>query len=397
MYDLIFFYKRFVSIGGAERLMIEEYRSAVRRGIKPIIITLELSESVFQFFDLSNVNFYVPKSTGFLRYLNLAFFLRKHKKAKFLCASGWLELYFYHKILNLDYSLHLHHPCFMSFNDTDKYSLFQKKNFDELVHSNIGASRFVRLRGDLTYLQLFFYTFKERISRLAIKSATFVFVLSEYAKLEKKKIYGIDAIVERGAVDQGRLNDLQYMRGIRKSTINCPPIKLITVARLDENKRLDELIMGCKAYLNAIPGSQLSIVGGGPLQKNLKKMVEDLCLSEKVFLLGRLSDKDLSDLYHESDLFISLDWADFRITSYEALQHGCPVLLSSETDQDGLLEATGWIDYIEPQSAMLEKYLYSKRILPSPSLELAPLEAYLKEVSWDSFFGRIANRIFSKC
>lgn len=127
MYDLIFFYKRFVSIGGAERLMLEEYRSAVRRGIRPIIVTLELSESVFQFFDLSDVDFYVPKSTGFLRYLNLALFLCRNKKAKFLCASGWLELYFYHKILNLNYSLHLHHPCFMSFNDTDKYSFFQKK------------------------------------------------------------------------------------------------------------------------------------------------------------------------------------------------------------------------------------------------------------------------------
>lgn len=393
MYDLIFFYKRLISVGGAERLMLEEYRSAVRRGIKPIIITLELSESVFQFFDLSGINFYIPKSTGFLRYLNLALFLYKNKKAKFLCASGWLELYFYHKILNLDYSLHLHHPCFMSFNDTDKYSLFQKKNFDELVHSNIGASRFLRLRSELTYLQLFFYTFKERISRLAIKSATFVFVLSEYAKLEKKKIYGVNAIVERGAVNQERLNDLEYMRGIRKSTINDPPRKLITVARLDENKRLDELIIGCKDYLNAIPDSQLNIVGGGPLQKNLQKMVEDLGLSEKVFLLGRLSDRDLSNLYQESDLFISLDWADFRITSYEALQHGCPVLLSSETDREGLLEATGWIDYIDPKSAMLKEYLYSKTILPSPPLDLAPLEAYLKEVSWDSFFGRIASRI----
>jgi glycosyltransferase involved in cell wall biosynthesis len=397
MYDLIFFYKRFISIGGAERLMIEEYRSAVRQGIKPIIITLELSKSVSQVFDISDVNFYIPKSSGFLRYLNLGIFFYKNKKSKFLCASGWLELYFYHKILNLDYSLHLHHPCFMSFNDTDKYSLFQKKNFTDLVNSNIGATRFLSLRNNLTLLQVLIYTLKERISRLAIKSATFVFVLSEYAKLEKKKVYGINAIVERGAVDQGRLNDLEYIRRIRKSTINCPPKKLITVARLDENKRLDELIMGCKAYLNAIPGSQLNIVGGGPLQQNLQAMVEDLGLSEKVFLLGRLSDRDLSDLYHESDLFVSLDWADFRITSYEALQHGCPVLLSSETDRESLLEATGWIDYIEPQSIMLEKYLYSKIILPSPSLELEPLEAYLKEVSWDSFFGRIASRIFSTC
>ena len=50
--------------------------------------------------------------------------------------------------------------------------------------------------------------------------------------------------------------------------------------------------------------------------------------------MGFVSDTDLIKYYNISDLFISIDWADFRITQFEALASNTPVLISNETDKN---------------------------------------------------------------
>ena len=49
-----------------------------------------------------------------------------------------------------------------------------------------------------------------------------------------------------------------------------------------------------------------------------------------------------------ADLFISIDWADYRITSYEALAMGTKVILSDETDTDEFLIKSSYLYITSP-------------------------------------------------
>ena len=65
-------------------------------------------------------------------------------------------------------------------------------------------------------------------------------------------------------------------------------------------------------------------------------------------MVGFIPDEKIYDYYSWADLFVSIDWTDFRITSYEAMAMGTKVLLSDETDADSDLINTGYYYLTEP-------------------------------------------------
>ena len=48
----------------------------------------------------------------------------------------------------------------------------------------------------------------------------------------------------------------------------------------------------------------LLLVGGGPLEDELRAQADGLGLAERVRFVGRVSDKDLPAYYHAADLFV---------------------------------------------------------------------------------------------
>ena len=66
--------------------------------------------------------------------------------------------------------------------------------------------------------------------------------------------------------------------------------KFVTIGRLSPEKNHANLIHGFKLYCDEYPESKLFIVGAGGLQKALTALIEELQLTNKVFLLGRLSN-----------------------------------------------------------------------------------------------------------
>ena len=105
------------------------------------------------------------------------------------------------------------------------------------------------------------------------------------------------------------------------------------------------------AEINNLEGGwQWTIVGEGPVSKDLTKLVEETELSGKVRVLGFISEDEKQTLLKEADLFLMPSYIDsnsmegFGISYAEAAMYGVPSIAGSNS---GAAEAvindkTGW-------------------------------------------------------
>lgn len=103
---------------------------------------------------------------------------------------------------------------------------------------------------------------------------------------------------------------------------------IFSLGRLVYYKGFEFLIDSAK-YLN--DDYAILIGGDGPLKESFLKMISDNKLSEKVFLLGKISDTELPTYYHFCDLFClpSIYRSEmFGVVQLEAMAMGRPVISS---------------------------------------------------------------------
>ena len=109
---------------------------------------------------------------------------------------------------------------------------------------------------------------------------------------------------------------------------------LFTVGRLDRMKRTDLLIRALKHTRTPV---RACIAGTGPDRAVLEQLVDDLGLRERVKLLGRVDDQQLTDLYAASlAVFYAPYDEDYGYVTVEAFKSGKPVLTAA--DSGGTLE-----------------------------------------------------------
>ena len=149
---IILFYKVLEAPGGAERLLLHEYKEFKRMGHDVSIVTFAFNSEAF-FSESVDENDLLVLTQGPLAILKLRAVLKQNPGAIVLGSSGHLDLYLSTLFSNLNYSLHIHHPSFMSFNEYDKYSLFQRAKFDNMLYSNFDAARFAKIRDSLSLWQ----------------------------------------------------------------------------------------------------------------------------------------------------------------------------------------------------------------------------------------------------
>ena len=87
-----------------------------------------------------------------------------------------------------------------------------------------------------------------------------------------------------------------------------------------------------------LPNHSLLIVGTGAEHNNLKALIEQLNLQNRVFLLGEKSQELLAEIYSNSDLFLLCSLSEGRPNVVlEALACGTPVLTSAVQGVDELI------------------------------------------------------------
>src|SRR5260370_14974492 len=93
---------------------------------------------------------------------------------------------------------------------------------------------------------------------------------------------------------------------------------ILSVARLCEKKGLEFLIQACHVLVDRGVAFQCRIVGYGPLEDKLQKMIACLALRDTVSLLGKMTQDQLAELYPQADLVM------------------LPCLVLKNGDQDGI-------------------------------------------------------------
>jgi len=378
-----------VSPGGAERLLFREFENFSKMGYDVEIVSYFIADDI----SMSNN---IPKekliSLGGVNtiesFARLLKYILRNRDAIYLCNSGYVDLYLASLLTRIKYSMHIHQPSFMSFNETDKYSFIHKKAFEKLVSGNFGAKKFIVIKKKMSFLKKIKINLRAFISYFAVRKAEHIFVLSDYAVREKRELYGVDAHFLCGALEKEML---EYKPKTISDYKNYDTI-LLAVARLDKHKRIDELLYAFSEFLKESPNSILLIGGKGEEEQNLRKISDNLNINSNVRFLGFISDEELPDYYALADLFISLDWGDFRITAFEALAAGTKVLLSNETDADSILEQTGYFYLSAPER--ISAYEGIKLALKSETkFSDEEMKKLLEKYVWDNYFKDIIKYI----
>jgi glycosyltransferase involved in cell wall biosynthesis len=108
---------------------------------------------------------------------------------------------------------------------------------------------------------------------------------------------------------------------------------IFSVGRLDPRKRIDVLIKSFARILPKYKDIYLLVGGTGEEEEGLKKLTEELGITDRVKFLGFIPDSELFDYYAACDVFAFPSWTSSGITPYEALAVGKKVVWTSEADE----------------------------------------------------------------
>lgn len=173
---------------------------------------------------------------------------------------------------------------------------------------------------------------------------------------------------------------------------------LLTVGRLVKRKGVQWFIENALSSLdkNVI----YVVVGDGEEKDNVLRAVKKKSLSDRVFVLGRVSDEELKTTYSNSDIFImpnikvSGDMEGFGMVALEAAAYGLPVVAS---DMEGIKDAVkdqhnGIL--VESQSASQYLQALNSLLADDDAREQFSREArqFVKEnYSWDTIISEYNN------
>ncbi len=119
-------------------------------------------------------------------------------------------------------------------------------------------------------------------------------------------------------------------------------IRLLTVARLVEKKGIVYGIDAVSKLLKVYPNVEYRIVGDGPLKSQLKRYINELKISDKVYLVGGKNQEEIIKLMQESHVFIMSS-----ITDTHGATEGIPVVLMEAMAMKMVVVATRHAGIVE--------------------------------------------------
>ena len=115
---------------------------------------------------------------------------------------------------------------------------------------------------------------------------------------------------------------------------------LLTIGRLVKRKGVAWFIEN--VMTNLPKNYQYLIVGAGPEHANIENLISEKKLGDRVFLLGRISNQELEEVYAKSSIFVMPnisvpgDIEGFGLVALEAVMHNLPVIAA---DLEGIRDA----------------------------------------------------------
>ena len=163
-------------------------------------------------------------------------------------------------------------------------------------------------------------------------------------------VFGVEGSVVNNIVD------IDYNLGMKKEKTD-KKVKIVSVGRLTPQKKIDDIIKALAKVDLSKDSWELTIVGSGPLEEELKNLTQQVGLDSNIHFVGLKSHEEVCQIYSKSDFFcLASDYETFGVVFVEAMSFGLPVigtrcggpeyiinknngLLVERGDIDGLAEA----------------------------------------------------------
>src|SRR5271163_15402 len=224
------------------------------------------------------------------------------------------------------------------------------------------ASFFSRLRGNKTLIH--YHSGEARDHMQRFRSAPFV--LSRIDEIVVPSGYLVDVFQEFGlqAKPIPNLVDLSQFRYRQRDPLRP---HLVCTRGFSHYYSVDVVVRAFAEVRKEYPDALLDLVGGGPLENEIRKLVEDLKL-DGVNFTGVASRGEIGKYYDSADIFINASWLDnMPVSIIEAFGAGTPVVTTSPECMPYLVEhgRTGLLSPVGDEKALAANVV---RLLREPEL-----------------------------
>jgi len=162
---------------------------------------------------------------------------------------------------------------------------------------------------------------------------------------DARNVYARSWSIQRRAEEQGVKVDGIVYSGIEEEWIvgktkftQNDTIKFITVTPLAKSKNIDTILQVFIQLPKELK-CEYTIIGDGDEYDNIKDLIRDLGLEDKVKMLGKKTRDECLEAMKESDVFLMPGYPEtFGLAYLEAMASGCIVVCAKGAGVDGLIE-----------------------------------------------------------
>ena len=143
-------------------------------------------------------------------------------------------------------------------------------------------------------------------------------------------------------------------------------LRLLTVGRLSVTKRIEMLIEAVEILHRTACKVRLTIVGGGKMEQQFRKIAAERELGDAIKITGRMDSEKMPEVYRRNDIFISASMQEGMSNAMlEAMATGLPIVT---TRCEGLAELIDGNGLIVEQDSAEEIAKAVKRLADDPEL-----------------------------
>ncbi|MGN1180527.1 MAG: glycosyltransferase [Suilimivivens sp.] len=218
--------------------------------------------------------------------------------------------------------IHVHHPVMMG--DTARY-LSKKYGVPLVFTYHTRYEQYLHYMG-LSGLR----KFMPRYIRHCTDSCDLVIAPTPLMKsyLEEIPVKPPVSVLPTGLPADSFLPDEEKKTQIREKFLQGRKYLFVSVARLAKEKNIEFLLRSMKLVKEKQGNDfKLLLMGDGPDRKHLRKVVEEMSLSEEIVFGGAVPNEEIKNYCHAADLFLFASRSETQgIVLIESMAAGTPVL-----------------------------------------------------------------------
>jgi glycosyltransferase involved in cell wall biosynthesis len=121
-------------------------------------------------------------------------------------------------------------------------------------------------------------------------------------------------------------------------------LRLLTVGRLSVTKRIEMLLDTVEILHRTACKLHLTVVGGGQMERQLRKFVTERELTDVIEITGRMDSEKMPEVYRQNDIFISASMQEGMSNAMlEAMSSGLPIVTTRCEGLAELIDGNGII------------------------------------------------------